>query len=261
MNIKEVDFVEELLDACEYFWSAGWGEFHAGNISYLLSDEEIAKIQPFLEVKATVPFDYDVEELAGRTFFVTRSGGAFRTIKKRYDKDLGIIRFNGDRSYDILWGFDNGTGRPTSELPAHVLCHNARLKDDPNNKIVMHCHPTNLNAMTMIHPLDEELFTKTLWRMNSECVLAFPEGIALLPWMKCGEGEIGDATAEKMKNKRVVVWPFHGIFSSGNSLLDAIGLIETIDKNAGVYVAVTGRMNQSMTDENVEELREHFHLN
>ena len=97
--------------------------------------------------------------------------------------------------------------------------------------------------------------------MNSECVLAFPEGIALLPWMKCGEGEIGDATAEKMKNKRVVVWPFHGIFSSGNSLLDAIGLIETIDKNAGVYVAVAGRMNQSMTDENVEELREHFHLN
>ena len=65
MNIKEVDFVEELLDACEYFWSAGWGEFHAGNISYLLSDEEIAKIQSFLEVKATVPFDYDVEELAG----------------------------------------------------------------------------------------------------------------------------------------------------------------------------------------------------
>ena len=68
--------------------------------------------------------------------------------------------------------------------------------------------------------------------------LVFPEGLAVLPWMKCGEGPIGPATAEKMKDKRVVVWPFNGIFSSGNSISDAIGLIEAIDKNAHVYRCV-----------------------
>ena len=40
MNILDVAFVEELVDACQYFWEAGWGEYHAGNISYLLSDDE-----------------------------------------------------------------------------------------------------------------------------------------------------------------------------------------------------------------------------
>ena len=142
----------------------------------------------------------------------------------------------------------------------HVLCHRARLADDAHNKIVMHCHPTYLNAMTMIHALDEESFTQTLWKMNSECALVFPEGLAVLPWMKCGEGPIGPATAEKMKDKRVVVWPFHGIFSSGNSISDAIGLIEAIDKNAHVYVLFKSNMIHGMTNENVRELKDHFGL-
>ena len=30
MSILDVEFVEELVDACQYFWSAGWGEYHAG---------------------------------------------------------------------------------------------------------------------------------------------------------------------------------------------------------------------------------------
>lgn len=259
MNILNVEFVSELVDACHYFWEAGWGEYHAGNISYLLDDDEIKEIQEYLDILATVQVDFDTTGLDGKMFLITRSGAAFRTMPKKYERDLGVIRFH-EGSYDILWGLDNGQGRPTSELPAHVLCHNARLSNDPNNKIVMHCHPTYLNAMTMIHDLDEEKFTNTLWKMNSECPLVFPEGLAVLPWMKCGEGPIGPATAQKMKEKRVVVWPYHGIFSSGNSISDAIGLIEAIDKNAHIYVLTKSNMIQGMTDENVQELKEHFGL-
>ena len=259
MSIIDVEFVEDLVEACEYFWSAGWGECHAGNISYLLDDDELSQIQEYLNVSKTVDVDFDTKGLEGKTFFITRSGAAFRTMKKRYKKDLGVIQFK-ENSYEILWGLEDGQGRPTSELPAHVLCHRSRLQDDSNNKIVMHCHPTYLNAMTMIHSLDEEEFTKTLWKMNSECPLVFPEGVAVLPWMICGEGPIGPATAEKMKNKRVVIWPFHGIFSSGNSIADAIGLIETIDKNAQIYVLTKSNVIHGMTDENVRDLKNHFGL-
>lgn len=259
MDILDVEFVEELVDACQYFWEAGWGEFHAGNISYLLSEEETDQLKDYLQVLDTVPVDFDTSGLEGKVFILTKSGACFRTMKKKYARDLGIIRFNKG-NYDILWGLEGGKGRPTSELPAHILCHRARLSQDPNNKIVMHCHPIYLNAMTMIHDLDEVKFTKTLWKMNSECALVFPEGVAVLPWMKCGEGPIGSATAEKMKEKRVVVWPFHGIFSSGDSISDAIGLIEAIDKNAHVYVMVKSNIIHTMTDENVKELKEHFGL-
>ena len=47
---------------------------------------------------------------------VTKSGACFRTMKKKYERDLGIIQFK-ENGYDILWGLDQGRGRPTSELP------------------------------------------------------------------------------------------------------------------------------------------------
>lgn len=259
MDILKLEFMENIIEACHYFWKAGWGEFHAGNISYLLDEEETKQISSSINVLNHVEVDFDTSGLEGKYFVVTRSGACFRTMKKKYLEDLGVIKFN-ENSYDIVWGLQNGMGRPTSELPAHVLCHKARLSSDDKNKIVMHCHPTYINAMTMIHELDEQEFTKTLWKMNSECCLVFPEGISILPWMVCGEGKIGPATAEKMKSKRVVIWPFHGIFSSGSSIDDAIGLIETLDKNAQVYTLVKSNMTHSMTDDNVKELMDHFGL-
>ena len=137
MSILDVEFVEELVDACQYFWSAGWGEYHAGNISYLLDESELKLVQKYFDNNLVVNVNFDTTGLEGKTFIITRSGAAFRTMKKRYEKDLGIIRFK-DNAYEILWGFDHGLGRPTSELPAHVLCHRARLADDEHNKIVMH---------------------------------------------------------------------------------------------------------------------------
>lgn len=32
----------------------------------------------------------------------------------------------------------------------------------------MHCHPTNILAMTYVHDLDEAAFTRTLWQMCTE---------------------------------------------------------------------------------------------
>ena len=52
MNILDVEFVEELVDACQYFWEAGWGEYHAGNISYLLSDAEVDQLKDYMQVLA-----------------------------------------------------------------------------------------------------------------------------------------------------------------------------------------------------------------
>lgn len=258
-KINEIEFMNDLIEACYGFWSAGWGEFHAGNISYLLSDKEMDELKDILNILSHVEVEFDTSGLEGKCFVVSRSGASFRTMPKRFENDLGIIKFTKG-SYDILWGLQEGKGRPTSELAAHVLCHRNRLAQDKNNKIVMHCHPTYVNAMTMIHTLEEAEFTKTLWRMNSECVLVFPEGVSVLPWMVCGKGQIGPETAAKMNKTRVVIWPFHGMFASSNSLDEAIGLIETIEKNAQVYVVTKGNVIHSMTDNNVEELAHHFDI-
>ena len=91
------------------------------------------------------------------------------------------------------------------------MSHIERLKLDPKHRIVMHTHPANIIAMTFIHELNDRAFTRTLWQMITECMVVFPEGVGVLPWMVCGNTEIGIVTAEKMKQYRSVIWGQHGI--------------------------------------------------
>ena len=91
-------------------------------------------------------------------------------------------------------------------------------------------------------------------------MLVFPEGLGMLPWMVCGEGEIGPATAKKMEQYRVALWPYHGIFAAGKSFEDTIGLIETVEKNAQVYLLNGGKIQRGISEEQVRKLAEAFQL-
>lgn len=158
----------------------------------------------------------------------------------------------------MLWGLKSGAN-PTSELPTHFMSHIERLKLDPNHRVVMHNHATHVLAMTFIHELDEAKFTKTLWQMCTECVVVFPDGIGIIPWMIPGSNEIGRETAEKMKEYHAVIWPQHGIFGTGTTIDEAFGLIETIEKAAQVFMLVAGHeIRQRITDEQLTTLAQAF---
>jgi rhamnulose-1-phosphate aldolase len=97
--------------------------------------------------------------------------------------------------------------------------------------------------------------------MMTECMIVFPEGVGVLPWMICGNDEIGRATAEKMENYRLCVWAQHGIFAAGRSLDEALGLIEAAEKGAEIYLKVmNSKILQSIEDEELRALGEAFGL-
>jgi rhamnulose-1-phosphate aldolase len=115
--------------------------------------------------------------------------------------------------------------------------------------------------MTFVHELEDRSFTRTLWKMMTECIVVFPEGVGVLPWMICGNDEIGLATAEKMKEYRICVWAQHGIFAAGRNLDEALGLIEAVEKAADIYIKVmNGNILQSITDAGLKALAEAFGL-
>ena len=89
---------------------------------------------------------------------------------------------------------------------------------------------TNTLAMNFVHELDEKKFTHTLWEICTECIVVFPDGIGVLPWMLCGTNTIGEATAKKMEEFRLVVWGMHGIYGAGKTMDETFGLIETVEK-------------------------------
>ena len=91
--------------------------------------------------------------------------------------------------------------------------------------------------------------------------MVFPDGVGVLPWMLCGTNEIGEATAKKMKEFRLVVWALHGIYGAGKSLDETFGLIETVEKAAKVYMLTeaTGKKRiNTIKDEDMVKLAEYF---
>jgi rhamnulose-1-phosphate aldolase len=234
--ILKAPFMKELIRTCSNMYGLGWNERNGGNISVLLEEREVKKYLDTAHPLTQLETGFDARELAGRMVAVTRTGSYFKNVETDPAYNLGIIRINPDGlSAALLWGFSDN-GLPTSELSAHLRSHLARLRQDPQHRVVTHCHATNTVAMTYIHPLNDREFSRTLWRMEAECIVVYPEGVGVLPWMLQGTDEIGKATAEKMKNYRICIWGQHGIFGAGASLDEAFGLIETVEKAATIYI-------------------------
>jgi rhamnulose-1-phosphate aldolase len=97
--------------------------------------------------------------------------------------------------------------------------------------------------------------------MCTECIVVFPDGVGVLPWMLCGTNSIGEATAKKMEEFRLVVWGMHGIYGAGKDLDEAFGLIETVEKAAQLYMltAHLPRVN-TIRDEELKAVAEAFGL-
>lgn len=260
-EIVNAPFLAEFIRTMENMYAHGWDEKNGGNLSLLLDDEQLAPYLAPEKVLRRMDTGFACPELDGRSFLITGTGKYFKNVRYQPQDDLGIIRLvDGGRTAELLWGFADG-GRFTSELPAHLMSHRARLAADENHRVVLHCHPDALIAMTHVHPLAERAFTRTLWKMCTEAIIAFPEGAAVLPWMLCGTNEIGEATAEKMRDFRLVIWALHGVYGAGASLDDAFGLVETADKAAGIYLKIASLPHgEGIADEGLRALAGRFSL-
>jgi rhamnulose-1-phosphate aldolase len=260
-NILEANFMQELIRTCATMYSLGWHEKNGGNLSVLLDESEVSKYLDINSCIRKIDTRFDAVKLAGKIFAFTGTGKYFKNVENDPEVNLGIIRVNNDgKTANLLWGLTDGGG-PTSETPTHLRCHIARLQKDPNHKVVMHCHPANILAMTFIHSLDEKAFTRTLWQMMTECILVFPDGVGVLPWMICGNDEIGRATEAKMNEYRLCVWSQHGIFGVGSSLDDAFGLIETAEKAAKIYIKIcNSKIINTIADDELKILAKAFNV-
>lgn len=258
-DILTAPFVKEMCDTTANMYRLGWDERNGGNISYMLDEAEVREYLDVNNVIRTIPTGFQADSLVGKIFIVTGTGKYFKNVEKDPENNLGIIRIAKDgTTAELLWGYRDG-GRFTSELPAHLMSHMVRLSVDKDNRVVIHSHPTNTLAMNFVHELDEKKFTHTLWEMCTECIVVFPDGVGILPWMLCGTNEIGEATARKMKEFRLVIWGMHGIYGAGKSLDETFGLIETVEKAAQIYMLTAGlERKNTIKDEDMVKLAEYF---
>lgn len=260
-DIYDAPFIKEMREVTQNLWRNGWDERNGGNISYLLNEEEVSFYLDIHRVISEQELGFEIKELAGRIFMVSASGSYFKNISKKPAQNLAIVRITEDgQKYEILWGLETG-GAPTSEFASHLKCHAARLRVDPNHRVILHCHAIAISAMTFVHSLNEKEFTRSLWKMITECIVVFSDGVSVLPWMVAGTVDIGVASAKKMEGSRIVVWPHHGIMGAGQTMDDAFGLVETAEKAADIYMRVSsvpGGIRQQITDNQLWDLADSF---
>lgn len=215
-------------------WLKGWDEYNGGNVSYLLSNEEVSMIELDKSIERCIETPNMPSNLIGRYILITATGSHFRNLKNNLNTDIGVVRIE-ENGYTIVWGFEENK-RPTSEFYLHTLSHAARLDIDPEHKVIVHNHATNVVKLGLVLEPNDKDYTLPLWRVLTEGVYVFYDGIGVVPWEVPGTESIGRTTANKLKKSRIVVWANHGVMASGKSYQDCFGLIETVDKAAGIYL-------------------------
>lgn len=267
--IEQLPFVKGFVRLCDDGWQQGWHERNGGNLTYRMTDEDIKAARPFfsLEPGEWVNMGVQADSLKGAYFLTTGSGRYMRNVATDPAHNIGIVEINdaGD-SWRIVWGLTDG-GKPTSEFPTHFMNHAVRMEATNGEcHVIYHAHPNNIIAMTFVCPLDARYFTRALWKAMTECVVVFPSGVGVVPWMVPGGAEIARATSELMKKYDAAIWAQHGLFVSGPDFDTTFGLMHTIEKAADVYCrsrCMNGGSDEFMntiTDEGLRQIGVDFGL-
>lgn len=262
-KILEVQFIKGFIRICNDGWEQGWHERNGGNLSYRIKPEEVEEVKHFFTEKSEWrEIGTSVPGLGGEYFMVTGSGKFFRNVILDTEDSTCIIELDEKgENYRICWGLKNG-GRPTSELPSHLMNHEVKkAASNGTHRVIYHAHPTNVIALTFVLPLKDEVFTRELWEMATECPVVFPDGIGVIGWMVPGGRDIAVATSEKMKQYDVAIWAHHGMFCSGEDFDLTFGLMHTVEKSAEILVKVLSIRSdkiQTITPQNFRDLAVDF---
>lgn len=263
MNVTDAKFVQGFIRMCDDGWQQGWHERNGGNLTYRMREEEVAEVADCLDRSGEwKPIGTEVPGLAGEFFLTTGSGKYFRNVILDPADSLGIVEIDAaGENYRLCWGFVNG-GRPTSELPSHLMNHEVKkAATDGAHRVIYHCHATNVIALTFVLPLTDEVFTRELWEMATECPVVFPGGVGVVEWMVPGGRDIAVATSKLMKDYDVAIWAHHGIFCSGEDFDLTFGLAHTVEKSAEILVkmlSMSPTKLQTITPDNFRHLANDF---
>lgn len=265
MTIINIKFVQDFIRLGMDGFYKGWHERNGGNLTYRMRDEDVLLVKPFLI------FDHkwesigtNVPGLANEYFLASGSGKFFRNFEIDAEDSMCILRIDDKgENYQIVWGLSHG-GKPTSELPSHLMNHEVK-KEVTNNshRVIYHAHTTNLIALTFVLPLDGVTFTRELWEMATECPVVFPQGVGIVDWMVPGGRAIAIETSKLMRKHDVAVWAHHGTFCSGPNFDVTFGLMDTIEKSAEILVKVlsmSSKKAQTIQPHNFRELANSFNI-
>jgi len=267
--MKSIDFsptaqqhIADVALIAGFLWERGWAVKNGGNISVDITGEvDICTSE--LNQFPYKPLDYATPDLSQMVLLVTGAGTRMHDVAHNLFNNVCIIRFSNDGTgYHILHGdVFNSHLIPSSELPTHLAIHQFLKKRGGIQKIVLHTHPTELIALTLIPGYsDESRLNKMLFSVQPEAVIANPDGIGLVQYTLPGTEQLAEKTVASLHLHPIVVWGKHGCVAVGKDVPEAFDLIDVVNKSAQLFFLCreAGYTPQGLSELQIEELKKKF---
>ncbi len=123
-------------------------------------------------------------------------------------------------------------GPASSELTAHILAHDTLARHRPDDRVILHTHPTSITALSI--GAAHRNLPGLLVRMHTEAPIVLQDALTALPFYAPGSLTLARATARALARRRAVIWYGHGIAVSAPALGAALDLIEVAEKCATI---------------------------
>ena len=245
-----------------FLWERGWAVKNGGNISVDVTGEvdvgtsELNQF-PYKRLERAYP------NFSQMSLLVTGAGTRMRDVKNDPFDNLCVIRFSNDGTGYHIINDDvfNSNHIPTSELPTHLAIHQLLKKQGGKQKAVLHTHPDELIALTLIPEYcNQSQFNKMLFSVQSETAIANPEGIGFISYTLPGTERLAEKTVASLQHYPVVMWAKHGCIAVGKDVQEAFDLIDVMNKSAKLFFLCreAGYTPQGLTEQQVEELKKKF---
>jgi len=259
MTLIAKQLVADVALVASFLWERGWAVKNGGNISIDITGEIDVRTNETNQFPYK-PIEHAYPDLSRRVLLVTGAGTRMRDVAHQPFDNMCIIRFSNDGTgYHIIHDdVFNPNLIPTSELPTHLAIHQLLMKQGGTQKAVLHTHPDELIALTLIPGFsDESRLNKTLFCVQPETVIVNPAGVGLVKYILPGTGQLAEKTIASLQHHPIILWGKHGCIAVGNDVQEAFDLIDVMNKSAQLFFLCreAGYTPQGLTEQEIEELK------
>jgi rhamnulose-1-phosphate aldolase len=234
-------------------------EASAGNISVFVRQLD-PPADPFHD-QGIYALPVCVPQLASSWVIISGTGCRLRDISRHPAAAVCIIHIHAGGENATLFAAQGIL--PTSELNSHLAIHNDHAVG-ASLHAVLHTHPPYLTYLSHLSDYKETLaFNRRIMRWEPETLIAFPDGIGVLPFEVPGTREMMESTLVGLRRHRAVVWSRHGLVTRAEGSIrktgDMMEYIETVARCEYLNLLnpnpVTG-----LSDDELHRVAERFNL-
>jgi len=204
--------LKKLAEIGPLIWQRGWAEANAGNVS----------------VRLTKPAN------GADIFLVSRTGSRYRQMAMEPMNSLLLVEASGTEWHSLV-----PRAKPTSEWMAHLLLHRHFDTLESPNRVVLHCHPAPVIAISH-YPVfkSPDVLNQELAAVLPELPLYLPLGLSCCPAEAPGSIELAIASADCLGPRNALIWEKHGLLCFAPTLDQAFDYIEIIVKAAELWLKI-----------------------